>query len=96
MLINKHPYITIECDFILSINDAVLSRTDSIKYGGAYLDDKPNWTPHIKHLSLQLAQYSELFYPIRNLIPNHILLMLYYSLVYSRIQYEIILWRSSF
>ena len=51
MLINKHPHITIECDFILSINDAVPSRTDSIKYGGVYLDDKPNWTPHIKHLS---------------------------------------------
>ena len=74
MLINKHPHKTVECDFNLSINDAVLSRTDSVKYLGAYLDD--NWIPHIKYLSLQLAQYSGLFYRIRNLVPNHILLML--------------------
>ena len=39
------------------------------------------WTPHIKHLSLQLAQYSRLLYRTRNLVPNHILLMLYYRLV---------------
>ena len=92
MLINKHPHKTVECDFNLSINDAVLSRTDSVKYLGVYLDDKLNSTPHIKNLSLQVARYSGLFYRIRNLVPNHILLMLYYSLVYSRIQYGIILW----
>ena len=51
MLINKHPHKTVECDFNLSINDAVLSRTDSVKYLGVYHDDKLNWTPHIKHLS---------------------------------------------
>ena len=95
LLINKHPYKTVECDFTLSINDAVLSRTDSVKYLGVYLDDKLNWIPHIKHLSLQLARCSRLFYRIRNLVPNHILLMLCYSLVRSRIQYGIILWGST-
>ena len=67
-----------------------------MKYLGVYLDDKLNWTLYIKHLSLQLARYSGLFYRIRNLIPNHILLTLYYSLVYCRIQYGIILWGSTF
>ena len=85
MLISKHPHKTVERDFTLSINDAVLSRMDRVKYLGVYLDDKLNWTPHIKHLSLKLARYSGLFCRIRNLVSNHILLMLYYSLVYSRI-----------
>ena len=88
--IKKNPHKTVECDFNLSINDAVLSRTDSVKYLGVYLNDKLNWTPHVQHLSLQLARYSGLFYRIRNLVPKYILLVLYYSLVYSRIQYGII------
>ena len=75
MLISKHPHKTVERDFTLSINDAVLSRMDSVKYLGVYLDDKLNWTPHIKLLSLQLAQYSGLFYRIRNLVPNHIFIV---------------------
>ena len=75
MLINKHPHKTVECDFNLSINDAGLSRMNSVNYLGVYLDDKLNWTTHIKHLSLQLARYSSLFYRIRNLVPNHILLI---------------------
>ena len=83
MLINRHPHKTVECDFNLSINDAGLNRTNSVTHLGVYLIDKLNWTPHIKHLSLQLARYSGLFYRIRNLVPNHNLLKLYYSLVYS-------------
>ena len=75
MLINKHPHKTVECDFNLSINDAVLRIMDSVKYLGVYVDDKFNWTPHIKHLSLQLARYSGMFYHIHNLVPNHILLI---------------------
>ena len=95
-LINKHPHKTVECDFNLSINDAVLRIDRLVKYLGVYVDDKLNWTPHIKHLSLQLTQYSGLFYRIHNLVPNHILLMLYYSLVFSQIQNGIILQGSTF
>ena len=96
MLINKHPHKTVECDFNLSINDLGLSRTDSVKYLGVYLDDNLNWTPHVKHLSLLLARYSGLFYRIRNLVLKYILLMLFYSVVYSRVQHGIILWGSTF
>ena len=96
MLINMHSHKTVECNFTLSINDAVLSRMNRVKYLGVYLDDKLNWTPHIKHLSLQVARYSGLFYRIRNLVSNYILLMLYNSVVYSRVQCGIILWGSTF
>ena len=94
-LINKHPHKTVEYDFILK-QCKQLSRIDSVKYFGVHLDIKLNWYPHKKHISLQLERCSGLFYCIRNLVPNHILLTLYYSLVHHRIQYGIILWGSTF
>ena len=42
LLINKHPYKKLECNFTLSINNTSINRTDSVKYLGVYLDDTLN------------------------------------------------------
>ena len=49
----------------------------------------------LQHLSLQLAKISGLFYRLRSYVTDDTLLMLYFSLVYSRIQYGITLWGTS-
>ena len=96
LLINKHPYKKLECNFTLSINNTSINRTDSVKYLGVYLDDTLNWSSHIIHLSLQLARYSGMFFRLRKLVLPHILRTLYYSMVHSRVQYGITLWGSTF
>ena len=57
-----------------------------------YMDDNLDWPFHIKELSLQLAKSTEILYRLRNFIIAKTLRLLYYSLVYSRVQYEITLW----
>ena len=42
LLINKHSYKKLECNFTLSINNTSINRTDSVKYLGVYLDDTLN------------------------------------------------------
>jgi len=49
-----------------------------------------------KYLTLQLARYSGIFCWIRNLLPLSALRMLYFSIIHSRLQYDIILWRSTY
>ena len=51
-----------------------------------------NWDPHIKQLSLQLSKSSAIIYRLRNFVDTETLKLLYYSLIYSRVQYGIILW----
>ena len=70
----------------------VLTRVSTVKYLGVLLDDDISWSSHINHLSLQLARYSGLFYILRPFASKETLCMLYYSLVYSRIQYRIGAW----
>ena len=43
-------------------------------------------------ITYQLARFSGVFYRLRNYVNKETLCMLYYSLVYSRIQYGIIVW----
>ena len=61
-----------------------------MKYLRIYIDENLNWSCHIQHLSLKLARYSGLLYRIRNFLDRRTQCMLYYSLIYSRIQYGIV------
>ena len=68
LLINKHSYKKLECNFTLSINNTSINRTDSVKYLGVYWDDALNWSSHITHLFLQSARYCGMFYRLRKLV----------------------------
>ena len=59
------------------------------------IDDGLNWNPHIKQLSLQLSKSSAIVYRLRNFVDTKTLKLLYYSLIYSRVQYGIILWETA-
>ena len=73
------------------MNKTRLQRENFIKYLGIIFDDKLCWANHIDNLSSQLARCSGPFYRLRNYVPRKILCLLYYNLVYSQIQYGILL-----
>ena len=59
---------------------------------GVYIDENLCWSTHIKELSVQLAKCCSMFYQLRDYVKNETIRMLYYSFVYSRIQYGIAIW----
>ena len=77
---------------MIHINDKTLKRSSTVKYLGLFIDDTLNWSSHVNYLSHQLARFSGVFYRLRNYVNKETLSMLYYSLVYSRIRYGIIVW----
>ena len=74
------------------MNNNPIKRVNSIKYLGVLIDNKLSWSEHVDYLNLQLARYSGLFTRLRRYVPNQILSLLYYSIIYSRIKYGILLW----
>ena len=92
LLVDKQLNRSCSTNFNIFLNSIDVKRIKSIKYLGIYLDENLNWSCHIQHLSLQLARYSGLLYRIRNFLDRNTLCMLYYSLIYSRIQYGIVTW----
>ena len=78
MIINKHPAKSVDLDFNLTINAGVLlERVHSVKYLGVVIDDKSSWAERLKHLFLQLARYSGIFYRLQNVITQKTLIMFY-------------------
>ena len=69
-----------------------ISRSDSVKYLGVWIDDKLNWSAHINALSLQLAKHCSMLYHIRDFVPHYAPILLYYSFIYSCVNYGITTW----
>ena len=74
------------------MNKTRLQRENSIKYLGVIFDDKLCWANYIDNLSNQLARCSGLFCRLCNYVPRKALCLLYYNLIYLRIQYGILTW----
>ena len=92
IIYNNQPHKTCKDEFTIVMNKTRLQRENSIKYLGVIFDDKLCWANHIDNLSSQLDRCSGLFCRLRNYVPRKTLCLLYYNLVYSRIQYGILTW----
>ena len=92
MLIDNYINDSTKKHFEIKLQQNVLNRVRNVKYLGMLIDDRLNWDPHIKQLSLQLSKSSAIIYRLRNFVDSETLKLLYYCLIYSRVQYGIILW----
>ena len=94
LLFDKQLNRSCSTNFNVSLNSIKIKRIRLVKYLGIYFDENLNWSRRIQYLSLQLTRYSGLMYRIRTFLDRKTLcmLLLYYSLIYSRIQYGIVTW----
>ena len=92
MLIDNYINASTNKHFEIKLQQNVLNRVRNVKYLGMLIDDGLNWEPHIKQLSLQLSKSSAVIYCLHNFVDTETLKLLYFSLIYSRVQYDVILW----
>ena len=94
-VINKYPHKSVSARFNLNLNDIALKRIETIKYLEISIDETLTWSSHIAQLTLQLSRYTGLFYRLRSYVARETLCMLYYTMVYSKIQYGNIVWATA-
>ena len=95
MIVNKQPLKTLRCNFGIALNDITINRAHTVKYLGPFIDDNLKWTLQINYLPMQLVRCAGLFHRLRNFVSKKTFCMLYCSLVYSRIKYEITTWATA-
>ena len=79
-------------DFNVKINDKTITRTTCVKYLGVFIDVKLTWSNHIAFLENKLSRSVGLFYRIRQYLSDSALKPLYFSFVYSHLQFAIGAW----
>ena len=66
----------------IKIDDTPIKQVDSIKYLGITFDSSLTWKSHINELCLKLSKTVGILSKVRHFVNKHILVMLYYSLIY--------------
>ena len=85
-----------EGDFQIKMGDVTLERTDSVKFLGLYIDDKLEWHYHISHIKSKISQALYILNATKRYLPLQALKTLYYSLIYSHLNYGIVHWCNTF
>ena len=75
LLFNKQSHVQVCSKFRLYMNKSLLERKNAVKYLGVWIDDKLNWSAHIKNLSLQLAKSCTMFFYLRDFVTDDSLLL---------------------
>ena len=87
MIVNrKNNQLT---DFNVKVKDKTITRTTCVKYLGVFIDDKLTWSNHKAYLENKLSRSVGLFYRIRQYLSDSALKSLYFSFVYSHLQFAI-------
>ena len=79
----------------IHFGNSSISRSNSVKYLGVILDKHLTWNEHIADTCNKLKRYFKIFYSIRRLLNTEQVKTIYYALIYSRIKYGILVYRSA-
>jgi len=87
MLITKQK---IYLDFDININIRIISKVDNVRNLGVVLDNKLCWNSHIAQVKKkQISKACGALSRLRHYLPINSLITVYYSLVFSHLQYAI-------
>ena len=73
----------------INIDDALIKKIGSTKYLGLTFDSNLTWESHINELCSKLSKTVGILSKVRHFVDNHILVMLYYSLIYPFFTYGV-------
>lgn len=93
MFISKNQ-INNNVDPILFMNNQI-KYTQTIKFLGLYIDENLNWKKHVDYLRNYISPIVGILYKARYYIPLKYLKNIYFSLIYSKLQYLISIWGSA-
>ena len=93
MLINSNYNNRIaEGSFELKMGNHIIERTKSYRYLGMIVDEKLSWADHIYEICSKLSQAAGVIFKIRKLLTKEAMMLVYHSLVGSKLRYGLICW----
>ena len=86
---NKNP---VENLLPLTMNNSVIYFSDRVRYLGVIIDKNLSFKHHIDHICTKISKTLGIMYKMSNVSPKHILLKLYYALIYPYLLYCNVIW----
>ena len=76
----------------ISIDNVAIECIPNFNFLGIHFNEHLSWKPHITHISNLITKRIGVLNRLKNILPTSIKLMIYNSLILSRINYGILAW----
>ena len=83
-------------DISIKISNQEITQVDHTKFLGVIIDDKLNWSYHIKAIKNKIAKGIGVIFKARRYLNQKTLITLYYSFVYPYVHYGILAWGKTY
>ena len=81
----------------LSINNHKIEKLDIAKFLGVFIDSKLKFDHHINYIADKISKSNGIIYKLSQLkLPSNVLIQLYYNLIYSYLNYNIICYAATY
>ena len=79
----------------LTFGGEVIEWVDEFKYLGLTITNKLSFAKHINSVALNISRITGMFSNLRSLIPIHVIIKMYYALVFPHLINHVIIWGSA-
>ena len=76
----------------VTLGNDVIQIKNNCKFLGVFLDDKLNFTEHIRHVLNKLSRSAGILYRIRDSLPIAARMNFYYAFIYPYLTYNVTIW----
>ena len=80
---------------LLQLNSNIIERENSLKFLGVILDEHLTWKKHIQLIKIKVSKSVGVLYNANKLINSKCLRSIYFSFIYSYINYANIAWATT-
>ena len=77
-------------------NNREIMQEKFIKYLALLIDSHLSWKYHMLHISKKIKRCIGILSKVRHSVTNHVLIQLYYSLIYPFLTYSLITWGNTY
>ena len=78
--------------FNIYINSIAIDRVSEFNFLGLIINENLSWKPHVNKIASKISKQIGVLNKLKHMVPNHILRMLYCSLILPHMSYCILSW----
>ena len=76
----------------LRLNDRIIDRVENFNFLNIILNQNLNWNHHLDKISIKISRSIGAMYRLKNIVPQHVLSILYNSTIPPHLSYGILAW----
>ena len=85
-----------ESQGVLKIKNKIINEVENARFVGVVVDQNLSWQQQINEVKEKISKLTGVFYKLRHIVPQYVLVMLYNAFVLPHLMYGLEVWGNTY